>query len=283
MRAEIALLGSAALIAVAGAAHAASAPSVEIRDAVARVTVVPEDRSDVRVEMLTVNPQLPLQVRTEGGETVVDGGLRHRIGGCHTRGDNPSAFVRGVGRVEKAAIPQVVIHTPKAVVVASSGVVIGAIGRSGSIELHDSGCSSWTIADVAGDATIQESGEGSLRMGAANRLDLHLSGAANVHAVRVRQQMNALLSGAGGVQLEQLDGALDAHVSGVGHVKVAGGHATSVRASVSGVGGVDFGGVAQDLDASISGFGSVRVNQVTGNVTKSVSGAGHVSVGGRSL
>jgi hypothetical protein len=85
------------------------------------------------------------------------------------------------------------------------------------------------------------------------------------------------------VQLEQLDGALDAHVSGVGRVKVTGGHATNVRASVSGVGGVDFGGVAQNLDASISGFGSVRVNQVTGNVTKSVSGAGHVSVGGHGV
>jgi hypothetical protein len=233
--------------------------------------------------MLTVNPKLPLQVRTEGGETVVDGGLRHRIGGCHTRGDNPSAFVHGVGRVEKDAIPQSVIHTPKAVVVSSSGVVIGSVGRSGSVELHDSGCSSWTIADAAGDVRIQESGEGSLRMGAANRLDLHLSGAANVHAVRVRQEMNALLSGAGGVDVEQLDGALDAHVSGVGRVRVAGGHASNVHASVSGVGGVDFGGVAQNLDASISGFGSVRVNQVTGNVTKSVSGAGHVSVGGHSL
>lgn len=271
------------MLAITGAAGAADAASVEIRDAVARVTVVPEDRPDIKVEMLTVNPRLPLEVRTEGGETIVDGGLRHRIGGCHTRGDNPSAWVHGIGRVEKNAIPQVVIHTPKAVVVASNGVVVGSVGRSGSVELHDSGCSSWTIADVAGDAVIKESGEGSLRMGAANRLDLHLSGAANIHAVRVRQEMNALLSGAGGVELEELDGALDAHVSGVGRVKVAGGHASSVRASVSGVGGVDFGGVAQSLDASISGFGSVRVNQVTGNVTKSVSGAGHVSVGGRSL
>jgi hypothetical protein len=280
MRPLIALCASAALAAVAGAANAAS---VDIRDAVARVTVVPENRADVKVEMLTVNPKLPLEVRTEGAQTVVDGGLRHRIGGCHARGDNPSAWVHGVGRVEKDAIPQVVIHTPKAVVVSSNGVVIGSVGRSGSVDLHDSGCSNWTIADVAGDAVIKESGEGSLRMGAANRLELHLSGAANIHAVRVRQAMSALLSGAGGVELEQLDGSLDAHVSGVGRVRVGGGHATDVHASVSGVGGVDFGGVAQNLDASISGFGSVRVNQVTGNVTKSVSGAGHVSVGGRSL
>ena len=53
------------------------------------------------------------------------------------------------------------------------------------------------------------------------------------------------------------------------------------RASVSGIGSVDFGGQAQDLDASISGLGGVRVEQVTGTVRKSVSGGGHVSVGNR--
>jgi hypothetical protein len=158
--------------------------------------------------------------------------------------------------------------------------VFGSIGRSASLDLHDSGCSSWTVADVAGDADVKESGEGSLRMGATGRLDVHLSGAANLHAVRVRQGLNAMLSGAGNVEVEQVDGQVDAHVSGVGRVKMLGGHATSVRASVSGVGGVDFGGVVDNLDASISGFGSIRVNQVTGNVTKSVSGAGHVTIGG---
>jgi hypothetical protein len=280
MRLAIALLSSAAVLAATSAARAAA---VDVRDAVVRVTVVPEDRTDVKVEMLTVNPKLPLEVRTEGGQTVVDGGLRHRISGCHTHSDNPSAYVRGVGRVDSAAIPQVVIHTPKAVSVSSNGVVFGSIGRAAGVELHDSGCSNWTIADVAGDATVSESGAGTLRMGAADRLEVHLSGAANVHAVRVRQQLNALLSGAGGVQVEQLDGAMDAHVSGVGRVRVAGGHAGAVHADVSGVGGVDFGGTAQSLDASISGFGSIEVNQVTGPVSKSVSGAGHVTVGGHRI
>jgi hypothetical protein len=186
-----------------------------------------------------------------------------------------------VGEVDEAAMPQVVVHTPRAVVVSSNGAVFGSIGRAGSVQLDDSGCSAWTVADVAGEATIRESGEGSLRMGSADRLDVHLSGAASIHVVQVRQGLNALLSGAGGVEVGRLDGALEAHVSGVGRVRVDDGHASLLHASVSGVGGVDFGGTADSLDASISGFGSIRVKQVTGPVTKSISGAGHVTINDR--
>src|SRR3954463_15270178 len=102
---------ASAVLASAGAATAA--PSVEIRDAVVRVTVVPEDRSDIKIEMLTVNKDLPLQVKTMGSATVIDGDLNHRIRDCHTRGEHPEVSVRGVGLVRYEDMPQVVIHTPK--------------------------------------------------------------------------------------------------------------------------------------------------------------------------
>jgi hypothetical protein len=277
MRLAIALLAATTTLAVAGAA--AAAPSVEIRDAVARVTVVAEDRADVKVEMVTTNPSLPIEVRTEGGRTVVSGNLAHRITDCHTRGDHPSAYVRGVGDIRFENMPQLVIHTPKAVVVETGGAVYGAVGRSASLDLENSGCSAWTVADVAGDATIRASGAGSVRMGSAGRLDARLSGAGNLHATEIRQGMDATLSGAGSVNIDTLSGPMAAHVSGVGHIKVADGHAGAVRASVSGVGSVDFGGDAQTLDASISGFGGIRVKAVHGQVSKSVSGGGHVSIG----
>jgi hypothetical protein len=275
MRLAIALVAGVAALAGAGAASAAS---VQIRDAVARVTVIPENRRDVKVEFLTVNPKLPLEVRQEGDATVIDGGLRHRIHECHSHRDRPSVRVSGVGFVDYQAMPQVVIRTPKDVSLAADGAVFGAIGRSGGLDLKDSGCDAWTIADVAGAARVTESGEGSIRMGAAQRLDLHLSGAANVHAVRLADGLDAHLSGAGGVTIETVGGPMEADISGVGHVKVAGGHASLVRASVSGMGGVDFGGSADNLEANISGLGGVHVNRVTGAIRKSVSGLGHVTV-----
>lgn len=280
MRLAVAFL-AAATAAAAGAASAAEAPAVELRDLVARVTVIPEDRADIKVELLATNPKLPVKVTTEGARTVVDGGLARRIRDCRMGAAHPTAWVRGVGRVEEQAMPNIAIRVPRDVVLSSSGAVHGAVGRAGSLTLRDSGCSAWTLADVAGEATIHESGAGSVRMGSAGRLDLELSGAAKIHAVRARQGLDAALSGAGDVEVEDMGGPLQAHVSGIGKVKVANGRATSVRASVSGVGGVEFGGVADTLDASISGLGSVRVKNVTGAVSKSVSGAGHVTIADR--
>ena len=101
MRTSIALVAALAAFATAGGANAAS---VEIRDAVARVTVIPEDRSDVKVEFLTTNADLPLQVRTVGGETIIDGDLDRRITNCHRKQDSYAAYVRGVGRIPSQPI-----------------------------------------------------------------------------------------------------------------------------------------------------------------------------------
>ena len=277
MRLAIALAAAAMGLAAAGAA--AAAPSVEIRDAVARVTVVPEDRTDVKVDVLTSNAALPLDIRTSAGRTVIDGNLRHRIRDCRNRSDHPGTRVEGVGEVTYDNMPQLVIHTPRAVSLSTNGVVYGSIGRSASVELENSGCSGWTLADVAGEATLHESGAGSVRMGASGRLALHISGAGSVHATQVRDGLEATLSGAGGVRIDDLRGPVMAHVSGTGRINVAQGHATAIQASVSGVGGVDFGGDAQTLDASISGLGGIRVKAVSGSVTKSVSGIGRVTIG----
>src|ERR1700733_14392330 len=112
MRLAIALPFAAVGLAAGGAAVAG--PSVELRDAVARVTVVPEDRTDVKVEMLTTNASLPLAVRVNGGVTIIDGNLSHRIYDCRHSGEHPTAWVRGVGEISYENMPQIVIHTPKA-------------------------------------------------------------------------------------------------------------------------------------------------------------------------
>ncbi len=269
-----------ALTSAAAASAAYAGPSVEIRDAVARVTVIPEDRGDIKVEMLTTNRALPLEVRNEGSTVTINGNLAHRITDCHTKGDHPSAWVRGVGEISYDNMPQVVIRMPKAVVLETGGAVYGTVGRgAASLDLQNSGCSGWTVADVAGAVSLRESGAGSTKMGSAARLEVRLSGAGSLHATTVRQGLDATLSGAGSVNIDDLSGPVQAHVSGVGHIKAEQGHATTLRASVSGVGGIEFGGDAQSLDASISGFGGIKVKSVTGQVTKSISGGGHVSIG----
>ncbi|WP_296598786.1 DUF2807 domain-containing protein [Phenylobacterium sp.] len=278
MRHSIMLLATAAALS-AGAAQAAT---VEIRDAAARVTVVPQDRPDIKVEVVRPSAELPLTVRLEGDRTIVDGDLSHRIRDCNGMGTNARINVRGVGRVPYAELPQVVIYTPKAVSVDANGAVIGAIGRSASVRLENSGCANWTIADVEGAADLRQSGAGNVKMGSAGSLAVQLSGAANIDAVSVRDGLDARVSGAGSVRLKSVGGPIDARLSGVGQVKIEGGRASRMRASVSGIGGVQFDGEAQDLDASISGLGGIRVREVTGSIRKSVSGGGSIRVGNRS-
>ena len=275
MRLSTTILAAAAVFSATGA----QAASVEIRDAVARVTVVPQDRSDIKVEIVHAHPDLPLKVTVSGDRTLIDGDLHRRIRDCNGMGESARIHVRGVGRVAYADMPQVVIYTPKAVDVGANGAVVGAIGRSASLDLDNSGCGNWTIADVAGEAELHQSGAGSVKMGSAGSLDLHISGAGSLRAVAVRDGMDARLSGAGGVTIGAFAGPLEAHVSGVGQIRVEEGRASRIKASVSGIGGVDFGGVAQELQASISGLGNIRVKEVTGSVTKSVSGAGRIKIG----
>ena len=89
-----------ALFAAAGfafAAGAANAQSVEIKDAVARVTVIPEARKDVKVEILNRNSALPLDVRVHGDRTVIDGNLARKVRSCNGTGGRTRVSVAGRG------------------------------------------------------------------------------------------------------------------------------------------------------------------------------------------
>src|SRR3569833_4021073 len=134
----------AATAAAALCAGAASAASVEVKDAVARGTVIPENRSDIKIEVIRANSQLPLEVRSFAGRTILDGRRGRRIRDCHGSGENVSVRVRGVGDVAWRDIPQVVIRTPRDVDLDAGGAVWGSVGRSTSLKLGNAGCGDWT-------------------------------------------------------------------------------------------------------------------------------------------
>jgi hypothetical protein len=278
------------LAAVAAAAFAATsafgtaaeaAPRVEIQDAVARVTVVPEDRSDIRIEILRPNPRLPLTVRTAGDRTIVDGKLDRRIRDCRgsvEKGD-VSIRVRDVGDVSWAEMPQVVIHTPRDVRVDAGGAVFGAVGRSASLDLGNSGCGDWTIANVEGSARVSQAGSGDTRMGASGALRVRVAGSGDVAAAEVRGGLDVDIAGSGDAHIRAINGPLEVNVAGSGDVSIGGGRATPMKASIAGSGDIRFDGVADSLKATIAGSGDVRAKQVTGAVSKSIIGSGSVRVG----
>lgn len=271
-----AALFAAAAVFAAGAAQAAT---VEVKDAVARVTVIPEARSDIKIEIMAPNARLPLQIRALGDRTIVDGNLDHKIRGCHGAAEHFSVTVRGIGDVSWAEMPQVVIRTPRDVKVEAGGAVFGTVGRSASLSLGNSGCGDWTIANVEGDARVSQAGSGSTRMGSAGALKIRIAGSGDVSAAGARDGLGVSIAGSGSANVKSLSGPLDVSIAGSGDVLIGAGHVTDMKVSVAGSGDVDFRGVADTLHARIAGSGDVHANEVRGEVSKSIVGSGGVRVG----
>ena len=268
----------AAGLSLATAAHAA--PSVEVRDAVARVVVTPEARQDIRVDILTTNPSLPLTIRTEGDLIIIDGDLDRSIRSCRARGERSSVTVSGVGEVAYADMPQVVIRTPMAVGLKVGGAVFGVVGRSQSLTIANAGCGEWTLANISGKLDATLAGPGDLRAGAASAADLRLAGSGDMAVRQVSGPLAVDLAGSGDVKVATLTGSsLKVNLAGSGDVEVAAGKVDAMSASVTGSGDVRFDGEARSLQAAIVGSGDIRVREVTGAVNRSVIGSGDIRVG----
>jgi hypothetical protein len=282
MRAFSILAAGAVSLMLADAASAE--PSVSIKDAVARVEVVPEARSDVKVEIVAANPKLPLQVSQSGSRIVIDGGLAggvdgDRIKSCNVEDGKPVVEVSDVGDVPWADLPRVVIHTPMKVELATSGAVFGSVGATDSLELSNAGCGDWTVADVKGEFELNQAGPGVTQAGAAGEAEVHIADSGHLTIQGVAGDLEIYVAGSGGVTAASVGRKFEAHVAGPGRVSVAGGRSAEVEVSILGSGEVDFNGVAGKVAASVSGSGKVRVAKAEGPVSQSVAGSGQVIVG----
>jgi hypothetical protein len=280
MRALIAATAAAvAILGLAGAARAA--PSVEIKDAVARVTVIPENRSDVKVEMLSTNSDLPIKVEVRGDRTIIDGGLRwNRIRDCRSHNGQVSVNVREVGDVTWEKMPQIAIRVPMNVDVEAGGAVFGSIGRSDSVALGNAGCGDWQVANVKGEMKVSVAGSGDTKVGTSGNARISIAGSGDVLAADVAGGAEVNVAGSGDVHLRSINGPLSVSVAGSGDVNVDEGSATDMRVNIAGSGDTSFGGTAATLKANIMGSGDVHVGAVTGDVHKAVMGSGDVVVGG---
>ncbi len=276
------LLGATAVLMTAGGA---SAQSIEIEDAVAKVTIITEPRSDVAVEVQQGSSGLPaIKVSRRGNTTFIDGGLDERdIRGCTGVGDDENRTrvqVRGVGDVSVQEAPRLIIRAPMTVDVEADGAVWGSVGRTDSLELSNAGCGDWTVANVRGPLRISLAGSGDVRAGTAGSAKVTVAGSGDVSLVSVGGGLDVSIAGSGDVKVGQLAGDLGASIAGSGDVRVDAGRAQVIKARIAGSGDVRFAGEADSLSASIAGSGDVRVNRVNGPVNKSVIGSGDVLVGG---
>lgn len=306
MRTGLAFGVAAAALLAAGAA-AAKEPTVEIKDAVARVIIVPEARSDIKVSFKSTSADLPLTVRTDGAKTIVDGGLRSgfgrgRIHNCRSVNGVVSVDVGGVGKVAWDDMPEVIVQVPMNARVAAGGAVFGSVGRSTTLSLSSAGCGDWTVANVEGEMSLNIAGSGDIRAGSAGSASLNVAGSGDVATTGVRGALSANIAGSGDITAGPVGGALSVNTMGSGDTDIAsvggnvsvnlagsgdtiirGGRAGSVSVSIAGSGDVLFAGAAGSLDANVAGSGDIRIASVSGGVHKRSVGSGDVVVGAFSI
>lgn len=285
-----AFVSLAALALTAGAAQAkpGHGDDVEIRNAVARVVVIVEDRTDVAVEIENGTADLPRPTVTRrDGRVVIDGGLRRRIGNCRSGeptaqpGENASVEVRRVGRVELTAAPLIVIRTPRDVDVSGGGATFGSVGRGAtSVDLGVGGCGGWTVANVDGPLSLSIGGSGDVRAGTSRSLEVSIGGSGDV-STGATGNTEISIAGSGDVNVARVDGRFETSIAGSGDVLVRSGHASSFEVSIAGGGDVDFRGVADSAEVSLMGGGDVRIDEVTGSVDRAIMGGGNLSIGRR--
>lgn len=287
MKASIFRAAPFAVLAGLAAAVPASAQEVRIRDAVARVAVIPEDRTDIAVEIEPGAAGLPaIQVTRRGSDIRIDGDLgRNAIRNCSAPsdaarpGDGAMAEVRGHGRIEIAQAPLIVVRTPRSVSVSADGAVFGSVGRgASSVELANGGCGAWDVANTDGALAVALGGSGQVRAGTSRRLDVKLGGSGRVLAGSTGD-LKVAVGGSGNVAVASVAGPADIAIGGSGDVRVQGGSASRLKVAIGGSGDVTFEGVVVDVDVAIAGSGDVRVAEVTGRTSRSVVGSGQLIVG----
>jgi hypothetical protein len=293
---KTALLVAVATAAVAACAAApAMAGEVEIRDAVARVVVIVEDRNDIAVEITHGGSRLPaLQVRRNGHDVRIDGrlgrngvfggnhGFRNcRSGAANARqpGEGASVEVRDIGRVRLEDAPMIVLRTPRDVEVSASGAVFGAVGRGArSVDLGSGGCGDWAVANVDGRMQLSVGGSGSIRAGTSRELEASVGGSGSIAAGATRK-LEASVGGSGDITVARVDGEGEVAIGGSGNVAIRDGRMPAFSVAIGGSGDVRYGGATRDLEVAIAGSGDVSVGSATGQVQRSVIGSGTVNIG----
>lgn len=297
MKIAVYAAASAAVLAAFAAAQPAAAQDAEIRNAVARVIVIPEDRADIAVEITRGSADLPqLTVERRGSKVRIDGGLGRRrsvmqltndsIRECNDGradarqpGEGATVEVRGKGRIRLEDAPLVVLRTPRDVDVSSGSGVYGSIGRGArSVDLGAGGCGNWTVANVDGRLEVAVGGSGTVRAGTSRLLEASVGGSGSVFA-GATGDLEASIGGSGSIVVAGVNGPAEVAIGGSGDVTIRGGRASTLEVAVAGSGNVRFDGVADSLEASIAGSGDVRVAEVTGAVSRSIVGSGEVRIG----
>lgn len=267
-------------VGVIAAALAGQATAAELvfRDAVARVVVIPEARSDIQVEVQQGRNGAPaVQVSRSADSVTVYGDSRTRQ--CNSDGDGGGwVKLRGGPRIDMDDAAVVTIRAPLSLRISGGGPVWGQVGRTENLSIDQTGCASWTIANVAGTLETELTNGASVRGGTAGTARL---GATNGGAVRIVQagKLDARATNGGAVKAGAVSGEVNANASGGGVVSIEGGATRVLTGNAHGGAVIKHGGRVGELSIAANGGSSIKVAQASHVLTSSRDTGSVVSVG----
>ncbi|MDZ4778416.1 MAG: DUF2807 domain-containing protein [Alphaproteobacteria bacterium] len=250
---------------------------LKVRDAVAVVKIIPEDRADIALEMTNPGALVTPSVKVEGDVLVVDGGLGRRVRNCQTR-SGWEVTVNGVGEVAESQMPVITVRMPRDVHLSVSGAVKTEVGAANSADLAFTGCGPSTVADVAGELEISAAGSGDVTTGAARTASVSAAGSGDITLGAIAEKFDASVAGSGSVTAASVTGPTDVSIAGSGDVSILGGAVSEADVSIAGSGNVEFTSGVSRLDASIMGSGDITVRGAAGSVDANIMGSGDVEV-----
>lgn len=256
------------------------ATELVIRDAVAFVRVVPENRNDIAIAVVNNGPLPAPELRADRNRLTVDGKLRRRVLSCRTGEEGRfDVNVSRVGWVRTAQIPVIEVRVPQHADVSTGGAIRLHMARAQSAQVRIEGCGDADLEGVTDDADLRVSGSPNLRLYDVGTATLSVAGAGDVTLGVVRTGLTVSIAGSGDLTASRVDGPTNIAVQGSGDVMIRDGHATVLSVAIAGSGDVTHNGEADRLDAAIFGAGDVRVHKVNGPVSRRVLGVGDIVVG----
>ena len=290
---------------MAQAISAQAADRLQLKNLQANVEIIPENRSDIRVDVdMNGSSDKAPEITYSGNTVVVAGNLQtgrksFRVSfNLDRRMDIDKA--RQMSRIHRdhpAGLPNLVIHTPLKVSLKSSAYVFGHIGPSQSVKIEDSGDGEWRIDDVSQDASVEGVGgtdfhltntgsanidllgTGNVTLGDTQSIWSSQWGSGDVTVSKVVRDADIELSGIGDFKARNVSGKMRVLIDDAGSVAVQDGDVDVLRVrTLDGIGAVRFAGTVKDADINIGTSTKVSIHKLTGSLKKTTRQAASVEI-----
>ena len=274
--------------AVAQARLSNDGPQIELRDMVARVVVMPEDRGDIDIRVRYGSVKVPtLMVSQRGATTVLNGHLSSgrqpnfsfRINvndDDQVSSQGGKVHIAGIGLVNVSDLPLVFVRVPANVVVKDSAYTFGRVTPSKSLDFIMNGSGEWAIEPVAGPLNIINSGSGTISVASAGDSIVDNMGSGDITLGTVRN-LQVVLTGSGNFNVAQSNNTLLQN-QGSGDVSIK--RSGALKVQLNGSGDLSLGDIMGGLNVINNGSSDISVQRVGGPVNLDISGSGDVSIAG---